>query len=540
MPTLDNSKDMLRQNARDLLCCCDIYSFFLDRRKDAGSNLGTSFVHVTKHAAMSWPRNNKKRKASGGSSVEVPRMRVKRDDKHIADFVGRFSFLSNGYVCQFGVRYKERVFPSVEHALQAAKTDDVDLIRQIKKAPTAVDAKRIGNKIKVDRKAWKVQSKEVMERLLRDKFKRNKSLAQALVETRGKTLVYDNEWNDTFWGVSKGRGFNHLGQMLEDTRTELITAHDAGLGKWVKEQFDLCTREEANVTALTLQAHRDGEPCDDPLIILKQGQFYTFGKSSGCDVTLRHPSISRMHAALMILDDGLIHCIDFRSSHYTRVNGKTLRPLEPKLLRQGDMLRFGASSCSYKLLNVEKGSVDRSQTDLYASVMTSQEKEKEEAGRDTSQALRGARKKGSDFSDGCTIFVGSVPEDASESLLRDHFKASGNVVRVHLPLDSSTRAPRGIAFVTFTTYQEALKAQQLDGSTLRQEDLKTLSVRLAKPSSKSKGDDRGGRRPADWTCPNCKANVFASKSACYRCNEPRPGHATTGVNSTPVGSHRKY
>ena len=30
-------------------------------------------------------------------------------------------------------------------------------------------------------------------------------------------------------------------------------------------------------------------------------------------------------------------------------------------------------------------------------------------------------------------------------------------------------------------------------------------------------------RPGDWTCPNCNANVFASKIACFRCQHPRHG-----------------
>ena len=29
-------------------------------------------------------------------------------------------------------------------------------------------------------------------------------------------------------------------------------------------------------------------------------------------------------------------------------------------------------------------------------------------------------------------------------------------------------------------------------------------------------------RPGDWTCPGCGANVFASKSSCFKCATPRP------------------
>eukprot|EP00958_Prasinococcus_capsulatus_P023046 scaffold3334_cov369-Prasinococcus_capsulatus_cf.AAC.17 len=31
-------------------------------------------------------------------------------------------------------------------------------------------------------------------------------------------------------------------------------------------------------------------------------------------------------------------------------------------------------------------------------------------------------------------------------------------------------------------------------------------------------------RPGDWTCSNCQALVFASKSACFKCQMPRPSY----------------
>merc|ERR1740124_1375743 len=32
------------------------------------------------------------------------------------------------------------------------------------------------------------------------------------------------------------------------------------------------------------------------------------------------------------------------------------------------------------------------------------------------------------------------------------------------------------------------------------------------------GGGPGESRPGDWTCPDCGANVFASKSACFKCD----------------------
>ena len=32
----------------------------------------------------------------------------------------------------------------------------------------------------------------------------------------------------------------------------------------------------------------------------------------------------------------------------------------------------------------------------------------------------------------------------------------------------------------------------------------------------------------DWTCPSCRANVFASKTNCFSCGAPRPAEASGG------------
>lgn len=50
--------------------------------------------------------------------------------------------------------------------------------------------------------------------ILVDKFTRTPALGKALVGTAPATLVEGNTWKDTFWGVCKGVGENHLGRHL--------------------------------------------------------------------------------------------------------------------------------------------------------------------------------------------------------------------------------------------------------------------------------------------------------------------------------------
>lgn len=44
-------------------------------------------------------------------------------------------------------------------------------------------------------------------------------LQAKLLETGNEELVEGNYWGDTFWGVCRGRGENHLGKLLMKVRT---------------------------------------------------------------------------------------------------------------------------------------------------------------------------------------------------------------------------------------------------------------------------------------------------------------------------------
>ncbi len=132
--------------------------------------------------------------------------------QEINDFHGHFYWLSNfssAKVCLDG-----EVYPTVEHAFQAAKTDDPELRRQIRKAPTPGKAKKLGKTIPVAKfkSDWDKQRIFVMYYLLRQKFVGQQ--LQRLQDLKGVNLVEGNTWGDKFWGVCDGEGYNVLGQLL--------------------------------------------------------------------------------------------------------------------------------------------------------------------------------------------------------------------------------------------------------------------------------------------------------------------------------------
>ena len=55
------------------------------------------------------------------------------------------------------------------------------------------------------------------------KFTQNPELAEKLLATGEQELVEGNNWNDTFWGMCRGKGKNMLGNILMKIREELAS-----------------------------------------------------------------------------------------------------------------------------------------------------------------------------------------------------------------------------------------------------------------------------------------------------------------------------
>lgn len=140
----------------------------------------------------------------------------------ISDFSGEFAFLSNFHPAR--VVFGGIVFPTVEHAFQAAKSERREDWIAIAALPTAGKAKRAGRKVQL-REDWEQLKVEIMTELVRRKFQ-NPDLRQQLLATGDQELVEGNTWNDRFWGVCKGKGENHLGKILMFVRRRLQDSSD--------------------------------------------------------------------------------------------------------------------------------------------------------------------------------------------------------------------------------------------------------------------------------------------------------------------------
>lgn len=110
-------------------------------------------------------------------------------------------------------------FASTEHAYVAAKTLDIAKRTEISQVETAGQVKRLGRKIKL-REDWEDVKIDVMRDLLIQKFAQEPFKSQ-LLATGDAYLEETNHWNDTFWGVCEGVGYNTLGWLLMEIRENL-------------------------------------------------------------------------------------------------------------------------------------------------------------------------------------------------------------------------------------------------------------------------------------------------------------------------------
>ena len=135
----------------------------------------------------------------------------------IDEFKGKYYFLSNFYNAP--VMFEGLFYKNNEAAFQSAKIKDIEHRKQFCELESSI-AKRKGRNVLL-RNDWEDIKEKIMYQCINDKFIRNPDLKQKLLDTENEELVEGNTWNDTYWGVCRGRGKNMLGKILMRVRQEL-------------------------------------------------------------------------------------------------------------------------------------------------------------------------------------------------------------------------------------------------------------------------------------------------------------------------------
>lgn len=150
-------------------------------------------------------------------SEDKVRSVYKVTDAEILGFFKEHRFLSNFHLCD--IEYEGIVYPSTEHAYQAAKSLDPDVRKQFLPL-TCSKAKQLGREIEI-RPDWKDIKIDVMLALTRIKYYDHPDLMEKLLNTGERWLEETNYWGDIFWGVYNGKGENWLGKCLMRVREEI-------------------------------------------------------------------------------------------------------------------------------------------------------------------------------------------------------------------------------------------------------------------------------------------------------------------------------
>jgi ribA/ribD-fused uncharacterized protein len=135
-------------------------------------------------------------------------------------FKDEYAFLSNMYKCL--VLYEDHLFGASEIAYVYMKCADPEQRHQVTLIKDPYEAKRFGGPsgTLILRYDWEEIKVKIMHDIVREKFKQNANLLKRLLMIAGD-IVEENWWHDTFWGVCKGVGQNHLGNIHMLVREEL-------------------------------------------------------------------------------------------------------------------------------------------------------------------------------------------------------------------------------------------------------------------------------------------------------------------------------
>lgn len=127
------------------------------------------------------------------------------------------TFLSNFYetpVMYEGIRYR-----NAEAAFQSAKL--VDKVERLAfQKLTGAQAKTLGKTVKL-RDDWDDIKLSVMYDVVDAKFAQNGIIRTELIWTGTQEIIEKNDWGDTYWGVCRGKGENHLGKILMAIRKDI-------------------------------------------------------------------------------------------------------------------------------------------------------------------------------------------------------------------------------------------------------------------------------------------------------------------------------
>lgn len=108
---------------------------------------------------------------------------------------------------------------------------------------------------------------------------------------------------------------------------------------------DIAAPKDVRVVARATVA---GETVEVPLALRPGGRRLNIGRASDSDLYLNHPSVSKIHAALLMNREGTLLVSDTGSTNGTFINGRRLAYGEARHLEDGDVVGFGDAEVRFR------------------------------------------------------------------------------------------------------------------------------------------------------------------------------------------------
>jgi hypothetical protein len=196
---------------------------------------------------------------------------------------------------------------------------------------------------------------------------------------------------------------------------------------------------------------------------LENKPYYVFGAHpEKCDVVLRHPSVSRVHAAFLVDKDLGVVIVDLMSKAGTKLDEKALEGCIPAQVKASSAQKvvFGLSTRVYtvsvdyskmqKAIEIEKKNLEREMR------LLEKLDDVDNMDVETLKSTLGLVRQD-------TIHVANLPYSVTAAELQNLFADCGKVASVRLPENKQTKQNRGFAFITMQDEKAARKALNYDG-----------------------------------------------------------------------------
>jgi len=344
----------------------------------------------------------------------------------IDNFSGYFEFLHNNYLTP--VLYDGMLFPSATHAFQASRSSDERTRKAILNAESLLVVLKIAKRIE-EPDNWKLRRLKVMEHIVRDKFRRSRELQEKLKATGNRDIVmtYDDEnESNQYWGVVNNKGQNQLGRIIMRIRSDLRENQE--LLNWISFSFEFISDQDL-LPEIKLDVFKEGN-------------------LPSSDLILEHPSISRIHAAIVCDKKLGAVLVDLRSKAGTKLDGDMISDNIPYRLKNGKKIKFGLSTRDYTV-NIDVGKIkklyEKEKKQLLTDLELINKLENPEINEELLKQSFGIENN----DDNENIFVGNVPYNATDKAIKEIFEEFGTIKNIKIPCDWKTGQKKGHAFIQY-------------------------------------------------------------------------------------------